>query len=69
MEPQLLARAAGAAVGKYWSLNQLGYAYAFELSDFGSAAAIALLMFGVGLGAAILIIRLTDFFRPDVGER
>jgi multiple sugar transport system permease protein len=69
VEPQLLARAPGASVGKYWSLNQLGYAYAFELSDFGSAAAISLLMLGIGLGAAILVIRFTDFFRPDVVER
>jgi multiple sugar transport system permease protein len=69
VEPQLLARAPGAAVGKYWSLNQLSYAYAFELGDFGSAAAIALLMLGIGLVGAILVIRLTDFFRPDVAER
>ncbi len=68
VEPQLLAVAPGAAVGKYWSLNQLSYAYAFELSDFGSAAAISLLMLGVGLAAAIVIIRFTDFFRPDVSE-
>jgi multiple sugar transport system permease protein len=68
VEPQLLARAPGASVSKYWSLNQLGYAYAFELSDFGSAAAISLLMLGIGLGGAILVIRLTDFFRPDVAE-
>jgi len=60
--------APGATVGKYWSLNQLSYAYAFELSDFGSAAAISLLMLGVGLVAAILIIRFTNFFRPDVIE-
>lgn len=69
VEPQLLARAPGATVGKYWSLNQLSYAYAFELADFGSAAAISLLMLGIGLVAAILIIRLTDFFRPDVVDR
>ncbi|MEZ4595741.1 MAG: ABC transporter permease subunit [Chloroflexota bacterium] len=68
VEPQLLAVAPGATVGKYWSLNQLSYAYAFELSDFGSAAAISLLMLGVGLVAAILIIRFTNFFRPDVIE-
>jgi multiple sugar transport system permease protein len=69
VEPQLLAVAPGSTVGKYWSLNQLSYAYAFELSDFGSAAAISLLMLGVGLVAAILIIGLTDFFRPDVADR
>ena len=69
VEPQLLAVAPGSTVGKYWSLNQLGYAYAFELSDFGSAAAISLLMLGIGLVGAILIISLTDFFRPDVADR
>jgi multiple sugar transport system permease protein len=69
VEPQLLARAPGAAISKHWSLNQLGYAYAFELSDFGSAAVISLLMLGIGLAAAILVIRLTDFFRPDVADR
>jgi multiple sugar transport system permease protein len=68
VEPQLLAVAPGSTVGKYWSLNQLSYAYAFELSDFGSAAAISLLMLSIGLVAAILIISLTDFFRPDVAE-
>ncbi len=68
VEPQLLAKAPGATVGKYWSLNQLGYAYAFELADFGSAAAISMLMLGVGLAGAILIIRLTGFFRTDVAE-
>jgi multiple sugar transport system permease protein len=68
VEPQLLAVAPGSTVGKYWSLNQLSYAYAFELSDFGSAAAISLLMLGIGLVAAILIINLTDFFRPNVAE-
>ena len=55
-------------MGKYWSLNQLSYAYAFELSDFGSAAVISLLMLGFGLVGAIIIIRLTDFFRTDVAE-
>ncbi len=69
VEPQLLARAPGASIGKYWSLNQLGYAYAFELSDFGKSAAISLLMLAIGLVGAILVIRLTDFFRADVGER
>ncbi len=68
VEPQLLAVAPGATVGKYWSLNQLSYAYAFELSDFGKAAAISLLMLGIGLIAAVLVISLTDFFRPDVAE-
>ncbi len=69
VEPQLLARAPGASIGKYWSLNQLSYAYAFELADFGKSAAISLLMLAIGLGGAILVIRLTDFFRTDVAER
>ena len=69
VEPQLLAKAPGAAIGKYWSLNQLGYAYAFELADFGKAAAISLLMLVISLVGAVLVIRLTDFFRTDVDDQ
>lgn len=69
VEPQLLAKAPGAAIGKYWSLNQLGYAYAFELADFGKAAAISLLMLTISLVGAVLVIRLTDFFRTDVDDQ
>jgi len=65
VEPQLLARAPGAAIGKYWSPNQLSYAYAFELGDFGGAAAISLVMLAIGLVAAILVIKTTSFFRTE----
>lgn len=65
VEPQLLARAPGAAVSKYWSPNELSYAFAFELGNFGGAAAISLVMLGIGLVGAILVITMTDFFRVD----
>jgi len=68
VEPQLLARAPGAAIGKYWSPNQLSYAFAFELGDFGGAAAISLVMLAIGLVAAILVIKTTSFFRTDATD-
>lgn len=68
-EPQLLARAPGASITKYWAPSQLSYAFAFELGDFGRAAAVSLLMLVIGLVCAILIIRLTGFFQTEVAER
>lgn len=67
-EPQLLSgiEGRGITISKYWSPNQLSYAFAFELGDFGAAAAISLLMLAIGLVGAMVVIATTDFFRTDV---
>lgn len=67
-EPQLLSgiQGRGITISKYWSPNQLSYAFAFELGDFGAAAAISLLMLAIGLVGALVVIATTDFFRTDV---
>jgi multiple sugar transport system permease protein len=57
-EPQLFG-------AKYWSPNQLGYAYAFEIGNFGASAAISLLMVVIGLIGAGLIIRFSGFYQTD----
>jgi multiple sugar transport system permease protein len=57
-EPQLFG-------AKYWSPNQLGYAYAFEIGNFGASAAISLLMVVIGLIGASLIIRFSGFYQTD----
>jgi multiple sugar transport system permease protein len=65
VEPQLLSYVRGLTVNRYWSPNQLSYAFAFELGQFGYAAAISLILLAIGLIGAILIIRRTGFFRAD----
>ena len=57
-EPQLFG-------SKYWSPNQLGYAYAFEIGNFGASAAISLLMVVIGLIGAGLIIKFSGFYQTD----
>lgn len=57
-EPQLFG-------AKYWSPNQLSYAFAFEIGNFGASAAISLLMVGIGLLGAGLIIRFSGFYQTD----
>jgi multiple sugar transport system permease protein len=57
-EPQLFG-------AKYWSPNQLSYAFAFEIGNFGASAAISLLMVIIGLIGAGLIIRFSGFYQTD----
>lgn len=63
VEPQLMGTTWIAAnVPQQWAPNQLAYSFAFDIGNFGMAAAMSLLMLIVGLGAAYLVIRWTGFF-------
>ena len=63
VEPQLLGTTwVNANVPAQWAPNQLAYAFAFGLGNFGAASALSLLMLAIGLGAAYVIIRWTGFF-------
>ena len=63
VEPQLLGTTwVNANVPAQWSPNQLAYAFAFGLGNFGAASALSLLMLVIGLGAAYVVIRWTGFF-------
>ena len=64
-EPQLIGRAPGATVSAYWSPNQLGYAFAFELGNFGAAAALSMLLLIIGIVGAFIIIRTTNLFQTE----
>lgn len=68
VEPQLMGNQTyvQANVPLQWSPNQLAYSFAFDLGNFGSAAALSLLMLLVGLGASYIIIRWTGFFKIEV---
>jgi multiple sugar transport system permease protein len=63
VEPQLMGTTwINANVPQQWSPNQLAYSFAFDLGNFGAAAALSLLMLVIGLGAAYFVIRWTGFF-------
>ena len=63
VEPQLLGTTwVNANVPAQWAPNQLAYAFAFGLGNFGAASALSLLMLLIGLGAAYVVIRWTGFF-------
>ncbi len=63
VEPQLMSSTwINANVPRQWAPNQLAYSLAFDLGNFGAAAAMSLLMLVIGLGAAYLVIRWTGFF-------
>ncbi len=63
VEPQLFTTTwINANVPRQYAPNQLAYAFAFELGNFGAAAALSLLMLLVGLAAAWVVIKVTGFF-------
>ena len=64
-EPQLIGRAPGSTISAYWSPNQLGYAFAFELGNFGAAAALSMLLLIIGIVGAFIIIRTTNLFQTE----
>jgi multiple sugar transport system permease protein len=67
VEPQLLGNQTyvKANVPLQWSPNQLAYSFAFDLGNFGAAAALSLLMLLIGLIASYVIIQWTGFFRIE----
>lgn len=66
VEPQLLTTTwINANVPAQYAPNQLAYSFAFELGNFGAAAALSLLMLAVGLGAAYVVIKWTGFFNIE----
>jgi multiple sugar transport system permease protein len=66
VEPQLLSRTfVQANVPLQWSPNQLAYSFAFDIGNFGAAAALSLLMLAIGIVGAYVMIRLTGFFQIE----
>lgn len=68
-EPQIIGSSFSyvgiSTISPTWSPNQLSYYFAFSEGNFGAAAAISLLMVAIGLAGALVIIRVTGFFRTD----
>lgn len=66
VEPQLMSSTwVQANVPPQWAPNQLAYSFAFEIGNFGAAAALSLLMLLIGLAAAYVMIRWTGFFQIE----
>jgi multiple sugar transport system permease protein len=58
VEPTLLSQASTGVVPNDYSVNQLAYQYAFNLSDFNGAAAIAVLLLVVSVAlSAVFVLR------------
>ncbi|GIE77232.1 sugar ABC transporter permease [Actinoplanes philippinensis] len=65
VEPQLLSQASNAVVPNDYSLNQLGYQYAFQQNDFNGAAAISLLLLVVALALSAVFVTRGGLFERD----
>ena len=68
VEPQLIHGITHTAGSPWWSLNQFGYALAFQNGDFGSAAVVSLVLLILAAGAGLLLILRTDFFSTEVDQ-
>lgn len=67
VEPTVIAAGAPGQVSQTWSINQLVYSYATGQSNYGHAAALAILLLIVCVALAVLIIKRTSFYR--IGDR
>jgi multiple sugar transport system permease protein len=66
VEPQLMSSTwVQANVPPQWAPNQLAYSYAFDVGNFGAAAALSLLMLTIGIAGAYVLIRWTGFFKLE----
>lgn len=65
VEPQLIYNITKSAGSPWWSLNQLGYAEAFQRGDFGASAVISLALLVICVLAGLLMIFKTDFFSTE----
>ncbi|MCZ9880967.1 carbohydrate ABC transporter permease [Arthrobacter sp. B2a2-09] len=50
----------------WWSLNQLGFAFAFGQGDFAQAATVSVILLVLSAAAALFLVFRTDFFKTEV---
>ena len=62
VEPQLISASVYEGIATGWTLNQVGYDYAFVQGNFSQAAAVSLVLLVVSLTAGLLLIARTNFF-------
>jgi multiple sugar transport system permease protein len=64
VEPSLFFSITSAG-SQWWSLNQLGYAYAFQQGDFGQAATVSVVLLVLSSLAALVLVFRTNFFQTE----
>lgn len=62
VEPTVIAAGAPGQVSQTWSINQLVYSYATSQSNYGRAAALAILLLVVSAALAVFVIKKTNFY-------
>lgn len=67
VEPQLFYTITKAG-STSWSLNQLGYVFAFQQGDFGQAATVSVILLILSGAAALWLVFRTSFFQTEVDE-
>lgn len=65
VEPTLLSQASSGQIPNDYSLNQLAYAYAFNLRDFGGSAAIAVMLLVVALALSAAFVWRGGLFETE----
>lgn len=65
VEPQLFYSITNAGSSS-WSLNQLGYTFAFQQGDFGQAATVSVVLLVLSSVAAMWLVFKTNFFETEV---
>jgi multiple sugar transport system permease protein len=56
------------AGSSWWSLNQLGYSFAFDQGEFGQAATVSVVLLLVSACAALVFVLRSNFFQTEVDE-
>ena len=56
------------AGSSWWSLNQLGYSFAFAQGDFGMSATVSIVLLVISILAAMILVFRTNFFQTEVDD-
>lgn len=64
VEPSLFYGITGAG-SNWWSLNQLGYAFAFQQGEFGQAATVSVILLVFSAVIALLFVQRSRFFQTE----
>lgn len=54
-----------AAGSNWWSLNQLGYVFAFQQGEFGQAATVSVILLVVSTVVALIFVQRSKFFQTE----